>query len=149
MIIKGLRHHREHIEDWGHRETTQITVFLSQKAQKNRISAVYFIHCYSNCYSILKINQLSCFIVSLSHNNPSFFTFLPVTVSRTKVRAESATPTSPGQRPGLQSITDKCPVRAAPYIVIISRIYFSCAEGALLFGLTQRTGREKSRPGVS
>ena len=56
MIINGFRHHRAH--------------------KKNRISAVYFIHCYSYCYSILKINQLSGFIASLSHNNPHFFILL-------------------------------------------------------------------------
>ena len=54
----------------------QTGLFCPPKAQKNRISAVYFIHCYSNCYSILKTKRLSRFIASLSYNNPHSFYIL-------------------------------------------------------------------------
>ena len=41
---------------------------------------VFFNHCYSNCYSILEINQLSGFIASLSHNNPYPFRLILIYV---------------------------------------------------------------------
>jgi hypothetical protein len=70
MIINGLRHHREHREDRGNREITQITVFLSKKARKNRISAANFNHCYSNCYSILRMKTLRRFNTDMKYNKP-------------------------------------------------------------------------------
>ena len=45
-------------------------LFLPQKAQNNGISAVLFIPCYTNCYSILRINALSRFVDPYGYNKP-------------------------------------------------------------------------------
>ena len=65
LIINGLRLHRAHREDRGHRDSPKNGHFLPQKTQKNRISAVFFNHCYSNCYSILKMKRLRRFNIYL------------------------------------------------------------------------------------